>query len=57
MPRRAACAIPAINATGAARINGHGVAATSTARLRIMSPEISQANNAMPKVTGKKISA
>jgi hypothetical protein len=46
-----------MNATGAARINGHGVAATRTARLRIRSPEISQASSAMANVTGRKISA
>ena len=32
MPRRAACATPAMKATGAARISGQGVAATNTAR-------------------------
>ena len=31
MPLRAACETPAMKATGAARISGHGVAATSTA--------------------------
>jgi cation transport ATPase len=44
-------------ATGVARISGHGVAATSTARLRIRSPEISQAKKASARVTGRKISA
>ena len=44
MPRRAAWATPAMKATGAARISGHGVAATSTARLRIRSPDTSQAS-------------
>jgi len=38
MPTRAACATPAMNATGAAKIEGHGVAATRTARPRIGSP-------------------
>jgi hypothetical protein len=32
---------PAMTATGAARISGHGVAATNTATLRIRSTEIS----------------
>ena len=45
MPRRAACATPAMKATGAARISGQGVAATSTARPRSGSPEISQATS------------
>ena len=38
IPRRAACETPAMNATGAARMRGHGVATTKTASPRIGSP-------------------
>src|SRR5664279_4782423 len=57
MPRRAACATPAIKATGAARIRGQGVAATSTARARMGSPETTQASAATAIVKGRKRSA
>ena len=57
MPRRADWATPAMKATGAARMSGHGVAATSTARLRMRSPEISQAIKASASVTGRNTSA
>ena len=50
MPRRADWATPAMKATGAARMSGHGVAATNTARLRMRSPEISQATKATASV-------
>ena len=48
---------PAMKATGAARMRGQGVAATSTARPRIMSPEKSQATLATASVNGRKNSA
>lgn len=57
IPRFAARAIPEINATGAARIKGHGVAATSTARPRTGSPAYNHAPAAMSSVTGNSRSA
>ncbi len=46
-----------MKATGAARISGHGVAATSTASPRIGSPERAQAKPATASVTGSSSSA
>ena len=46
--------MPAMKATGAARMSGQGVAATKTARLRMMSPEINQAMKAIAQVNGRK---
>ena len=43
MPARAARERPATKAIGAARMSGHGVATTMTARPRVESPEASQA--------------
>ena len=57
IPSRAAWETPAINATGAARISGHGVAATSTASPRIGSPESSHAAPAMRSVSGRSSKA
>jgi hypothetical protein len=52
IPRRAARLIPPMIATGVARISGHGVATTSTARKRAESPERSQAAAARARVKG-----
>ena len=57
MPRLAACATPAMNATGAAKMRGHGVEATSTASARIGSPEKYHAPPAVISVTGKSSNA
>jgi hypothetical protein len=57
MPLRAAWDTPAMNATGAARISGHGVAATSTASPRMESPDNSQAAPATARVMGNSTSA
>jgi hypothetical protein len=57
IPRRAGWATPAMKATGAARISGHGVAARRTARLRMRSPEINHAMLAMTTVIGRKANA
>ena len=53
-PARAARETPEINATGAARISGHGVATTNTARARTGSPEIAQASAATSAVNGQE---
>ena len=57
IPRRAARDMPATIATGAARISGHGVATTSTARARVESPLNNQAPPATTSVTGMKSAA
>ena len=57
IPRRAAREMPATIATGAARMSGHGVATTSTARARTASPDSSQAMPATARVRGTKASA
>ena len=54
IPLRAAREIPATIAIGAARISGHGVATTRTARARIGSPEIIHAMAATSSVSGRK---
>ena len=54
MPCRAARDIPAMKATGAARISGQGVDATSTARPRSASPEAIQAPPATTRVIGSR---
>ena len=54
IPRPAAREIPATIAIGAARMSGHGVATTSTARARTGSPDRSQAPPAIPNVSGRK---
>jgi hypothetical protein len=46
-----------MNATGAASMRGHGVAATNTARLRMTSPDKNHATKATNRVMGKKTSA
>ena len=51
MPRFAARETPEMRATGAARISGHGVATTSTARARTGSPLSAQAPPARMTVT------
>ena len=57
MPRRAACETPAMNATGAARMSGHGVAATNTASPLTGSPDTNQAPPATTRVIGNNRSA
>ena len=54
MPSLAARDRPATIATGTARINGQGVATTSTATARTASPVSSQAAAASATVTAKK---
>ena len=49
--------MPATTAIGTARINGHGVATTSTLSARTGSPDNSQAAPAITSVTGMKITA
>ena len=55
-PRRAATDSPETRATGAARINGHGVATTSTATAR-SAPAISHAAPAQARLTSKNQTA
>ena len=57
MPRRAAREMPEMSAIGAARINGHGVATTTTARARTGSPLTSHAIPGDERVSGRKIVA
>ena len=57
IPRRAALAMPDTNAIGVARIRGHGVATTSTARAARGPPVISQPAAAVARVSGRKIAA
>ena len=52
MPAAAARLIPPITATGTAKINGHGVATTNTARIVAGVPVISQPIAHMIKVSG-----
>ncbi len=52
-PRLAAREMPATIATGAARIKGHGVATTRTARARTGLPETAHARPATPSVKGR----
>ena len=49
--------MPATTAIGTARINGQGVATTSTLSARTGSPDSSQAAPAIASVTGMKITA
>jgi hypothetical protein len=56
-PARAARESPEISAIGAARISGHGVATTKTARARTEEPEAAQAAPAIAAVTGRKKAA
>ena len=57
IPRRAARETPETSATGAARMSGHGVATTSTARARTGSPLAAQAIPASASVTARKTTA
>ena len=57
MPARAARERPATKAIGAARMSGHGVATTMTARPRVESPEASQAMPATASEKGRKYAA
>ena len=58
IPRRAARETPESRATGAARISGHGVATTSTARARTGSPlERPRGPRRPARVTGRKMAA
>ena len=52
MPRRAARPIPAITATGVARISGQGVATTSTDSTWFTSPVTAQAAAHITRVSG-----
>ena len=56
-PARAARDTPEMNATGAARMSGHGVATTNTARARTASPLAAQAVPATSAVSGRKNAA
>ena len=57
MPARAARERPATKAIGAARMSGHGVATTMTARPRVESPDASQAMPATASEKGRKYAA
>ena len=57
IPRFAACATPAMKATGAAKMSGHGVEATKTASARIGSFEKNHAPPAVTSVRGSSSSA
>ena len=56
-PRRAAFPMPAMMATGTARMSGHGVAETSTASMRMWSPVKYQVPPASATVTNRNTSA
>jgi hypothetical protein len=56
-PARAARETPEIRAIGAAKMSGHGVATTKTARARRASPETAQATPATAAVTTRNTSA